>query len=295
MDPKQLAFHAALSQAASAVEDRLDALLPAAETELAAAMRYATLSGGKRLRAFLTLEIAGMFRAPRVPAERVGAAIECIHAYSLIHDDLPCMDDDDLRRGKPTVHKRWDEATAVLAGDALQTLAFEILTGAQTAQDPAIRIKLIRSLAQAGGVFGMVGGQALDIAAETAVSPLSLDEISALQSLKTGALIRCAAEAGALLSRSDPSPFVAYADALGLAFQVQDDILDVTGDAEAAGKRLRKDDAAGKATFVSILGIDGAKRRASELAEEAISHLSPFGLAAENLRQAARFAIQRTS
>lgn len=257
------------------------------------AMAYAA-RGGKRLRAFLVVESAALHGIGDGAALPVAAAVEALHAYSLVHDDLPCMDDDDLRRGVPTVHVKWDEATAVLAGDALQTLAFELLT------DPVIgpaerRVALVAGLARASGAEGMVLGQALDIAAETAGRPLTLDEITALQGAKTGALIRFSAEAGALIAGADPSRLAAYAGAMGLAFQIADDILDVTGDPEKAGKALRKDAGAGKATFVSLLGLEGARRRAADLVEEACAALAPYGAAAENLRQAARFAISRES
>ena len=294
-DEKDLAFHAALSQAATAVEDALEMLLPAPETPVAEAMRYATLAGGKRLRAFLAIETAMLFRVPLVNAIRAAAAVECVHAYSLIHDDLPAMDDDALRRGKPTVHRKWDEATAILAGDALQTLAFEILAAPQTAPDANIRTKLITRLAQAAGVAGMVGGQARDIAAETADTPLTLEEITDLQALKTGALISWSVEAGAILGKSDASMLIAYAEALGLAFQIQDDILDVTGSTAQTGKATQKDSAAGKATFVSLLGLEGARKKARDLVSTACDTLSPYGSAASNLTRAAHFAIDRTN
>jgi farnesyl diphosphate synthase len=293
MDEEGLHFAAALSQAATAVEDALDGFLPKDDTPLGAAMRHAVLSGGKRLRAFLAMETSALFRVPREQALRAASAVECVHAYSLVHDDLPCMDDDDLRRGQPTVHVKWDEATAVLAGDALQTLAFEILAGPQTALDPRIQLRLIAGLAQASGFSGMVGGQSLDIAAEDASEALTLAEIEALQALKTGALIVWAAEAGPILGRSDPAPMRAYAAALGLAFQIRDDILDVEGEAASAGKRLRKDATAGKATFVSLLGLEGARKKAGDLAAIACDTLSPYGSAAENLRRAALFAVER--
>jgi farnesyl diphosphate synthase len=254
-------------------------------------MRYA-LRGGKRLRAFLVLESAAMLGVPPEQAVSAAAAAEALHAYSLVHDDLPCMDDDDLRRGQPTVHVRWDEATAVLAGDALQTLAFELLT------DPALgaaerRVALVASLARASGAEGMVLGQALDIAAETAALPLTLAQITRLQAAKTGALIRWSAQAGALIAGQDPGPLGRYATALGLAFQIADDILDVEGDADKAGKRLRKDAGAGKATFVSLLGMDGAKARARALAAEAGAALQGYGSRAATLIAAAEFVIAR--
>ena len=254
-------------------------------------MRYA-VQGGKRLRAFLVLESAAMLGVPPEQAASAAAAVEALHAYSLVHDDLPCMDDDDLRRGQPTVHVKWDEATAVLAGDALQTLAFELLT------DPALgsaerRVALVASLARASGAEGMVLGQALDIAAETAATPLTLAQITRLQAGKTGALIRWSAEAGAVIAGQDPGPLGRYATALGLAFQIADDILDVEGDADKAGKRLRKDAGAGKATFVSLLGMDGAKARARALVAEAGDALQGYGPRAETLIAAAEFVIAR--
>ncbi|OYU38961.1 MAG: farnesyl-diphosphate synthase [Pseudorhodobacter sp. PARRP1] len=256
-------------------------------------MAYAC-AGGKRLRGFLVLESARMLGVAPGVSVSAAAAVEALHAYSLVHDDLPAMDDDTLRRGQPTVHVRWDEATAILAGDALQTLAFDLLT------DPAlgsadIRLKLVSGLAKASGAAGMVLGQALDIAAETAGTPLSLDEITTLQAGKTGALIGFAAEAGAILAQQNPRPLRAYATALGLAFQIADDILDVTGDAAKAGKRLQKDADAGKATFVSLLGLDAARARAKSLIVEACDHLAPYGASAQNLIDCARFTIARES
>lgn len=253
------------------------------------AMRYA-LRGGKRLRGFLVLESARMLGVATEAALPAAAAVESLHAYSLVHDDLPAMDDDDLRRGQPTLHVKWDEATAILAGDALQTLAFELLC------DPALgaaRVALVHGLARASGAQGMVLGQALDIAAETAPRALTLAEITRLQAGKTGALITWSAEAGAHLAGTDPAPLRAYAQALGLAFQIADDILDVSGDAAQTGKAVGKDAAAGKATFVSLLGLDGASQRAAELVAEAESHLSCYGEAARDLIAAAQFAISR--
>ncbi|MGL4235173.1 polyprenyl synthetase family protein [Tabrizicola sp.] len=286
--PERLAADAAL------IEAHLQtALLNRADQPVTHAMRYA-VRGGKRLRGFLVLEGARMLGVPESRALPAAAAVEALHAYSLVHDDLPCMDDDDLRRGQPTVHKTWDEATAVLAGDALQTLAFELLT------DPAlggadVRVALVAALSRASGIDGMVLGQALDIAAETAGRPLTLDEITALQAGKTGALIRFAAEAGALIAGADPMPLRRYATALGLAFQIADDILDVTGDAAKTGKRLRKDAEAGKATFVSLLGLEAAAQRSRDLVVEAEVALAPYGERAANLRSAARFVVERQS
>ncbi|MCC6000204.1 MAG: polyprenyl synthetase family protein [Pararhodobacter sp.] len=256
------------------------------------AMAYA-LRGGKGLRAFLVLEGAALHGIATAAALPAAAAIEAIHAYSLVHDDLPAMDNDDLRRGQPTVHVKWDEASAILAGDALQTLAFELLAAPGGAPDAARQVLLVHTLAQAAGAAGMVLGQALDIAAETAKAPLTLDEITTLQAGKTGALIGWAAQAGPRLAGDDPAPLARYSAALGLAFQIADDILDVTGDATKAGKRLRKDDAAGKATFVSLLGLSGAQTRAATLVAEAEEALFPYGERAETLRQAARFVISR--
>ena len=289
-----MSFPEALGQAAALVQARLDeALAQRADEPVIHAMRYAT-SGGKRLRGFLVLESAAIFGIAPAQAISAAAAVEALHAYSLVHDDMPCMDDDDLRRGQPTVHVKWDEATAVLAGDALQTLAFELLT------DPALgsgetRISLVRGLAVASGAEGMVLGQALDIAAETATTALTLDQITRLQAGKTGALIRWSAEAGAVIAGQDPAPLRAYATALGLAFQIADDILDVTGDATKAGKRLQKDAKAGKATFVSLLGLEQSQARAKSLVDEAESHLAAYGAKAQNLIDAARFVIARDS
>lgn len=260
-----------------------------ADGALADAMRYAT-AGGKGLRGFLVMEAARLHGVEDARSVWPAAAIEAIQSYSLVHDDLPCMDDDDLRRGLPTVHKKWDEATAVLVGDALQTLSFELLTHEAVGD---ARVSLVASLAKAAGQEGMVHGQALDIAAETADVPLSLDEIITLQAGKTGALIRWSAEAGAVLAAADPKPMTEYATALGLAFQIADDILDVEGDAQAMGKAARKDEHAGKATFVSLLGLEAAKSRARSLVDDACDALSPFGADGETLRDAARFVIQR--
>ncbi|NNK79427.1 MAG: polyprenyl synthetase family protein, partial [Litoreibacter sp.] len=255
--------------------------------------RYVALADGKRVRPVLTYATGAALGVPFDELDGPACAVELIHAYSLVHDDLPCMDDDDLRRGHPTVHKKWNEAIAVLTGDALQTLAFEILADPATSADAQVRLDLISSLAVASGAKGMVLGQARDIAAESAATPLSLDEITELQAGKTGALIEWSGQAGAVLTKADPAPLRQYAQALGLAFQIADDILDIEGDAKLAGKRLQKDAEAGKATFVSLLGMEGAKRRARELVEEAEAALSPYGKAAKNLQAAARFVISR--
>lgn len=267
-------------------------LLPLGTGQVATAMRYAC-HGGKRIRAFLVMESSALHGVPDHLSVWAAAAVESIHAYSLVHDDLPCMDDDDLRRGHPTVHVKWDEATAVLVGDALQALAFQCLTRAQMHSNAAVQLSLIGSFAEAAGANGMVLGQAQDIAAETASNPLTLKEITELQAHKTGALISWSAEAGAVLANADPVPMRHYAKALGLAFQITDDILDVTGDAAKVGKRVGKDAEAGKATFVSLLGLEGAKARAKALIDEAEAALNPYGDKAEVLREAARFVISR--
>ena len=287
-----MSFPVRLAADAALVDARLLAALEGrADQPVTEAMRYA-VRGGKRLRGFLVLEGARMLGVAEDRAASAAAAVEALHAYSLVHDDLPCMDDDDLRRGQPTVHVKWDEATAVLAGDALQTLAFELLT------DPAlgsaeVRLALVTGLAKASGIDGMVLGQALDIAAETAERRLTLEEITALQAGKTGALIGFAAEAGAVIAGADPRPLRHYAAALGLAFQIADDILDVTGDEARTGKRVGKDAGLGKATFVSLLGLEGAKARAAALVTEAEAALAGYGKGAANLIAAARFVIAR--
>ncbi|MFN3641940.1 MAG: polyprenyl synthetase family protein [Gemmobacter sp.] len=285
-------FEARLAEAAGLVGARLAAVLAdRADEPLVHAMRYA-LAGGKRLRGFLVLESAALHGIDAAGAVDAAAAVEAMHAYSLVHDDLPAMDDDDLRRGQPTVHVKWDEATAILAGDALQALAFELL--ASPALGPADRrIALVAGMARAAGAEGMVLGQALDIAAETAAAPLTLAAVERLQAGKTGALIGWSATAGAVLAGADPAPLARYAAALGLAFQIADDILDVAGDEAAAGKRLHKDAAAGKATFVSLLGLDGARARAAALVAEAEAALAPYGARAGTLRDAARFVVAR--
>jgi farnesyl diphosphate synthase len=282
-------FLSALNEAAVQTQTYIADGLAGQPGTIAQGMIYAT-QGGKALRAFLVLESARLHGVnTALPA---AAAIECMHAYSLVHDDLPCMDDDDLRRGQPTVHVKWDEATAVLVGDALQAMAFDCVLRVDAAAEA--RISLTQSLAQASGVRGMVGGQAADIAAETAATPLTLDEITALQAGKTGALINWSAMAGARIAQADTSALQHYGDALGLAFQIWDDVLDVIGDADQVGKAVGKDADAGKATFVSLLGLDGAKRRASDLVQEACDALSVYGDDADTLKEAARFVIART-
>jgi len=287
-----LPFKAAIQQARGIVERQFELHLGDLSGPLPEAMIYAT-QGGKGLRGFVVLETARIHGIYPSAAVGAAAAIEALHAYSLIHDDLPCMDDDDLRRGQPTVHRKWDEATAVLAGDALQSLAFELVCLTDCSSDR--RLALMLTLAQAAGLRGMVGGQMADIAAETAKAPLTLDQIIALQAAKTGALIRWSAKVGPHMAGADEQPFDIYGKNLGLAFQIADDILDVTGDSSKAGKRLQKDAVAGKATFVSLLGLDGARARAAALIEEACDGLSSYGANARTLIDCAHFVISRES
>ena len=283
-------FAESLVRTQDLITGRADRVL-AGEDTLLDAMRYA-LSGGKMLRGFLVLEGARLHAIDEDVALDAALAIECIHAYSLVHDDLPCMDDDDLRRGMPTVHRQWDEGMAVLAGDALQTFAFELLADAKFGSNA---LDLIRLLAQSAGKEGMVSGQMLNIAAETSPEPLNLQQITQLQNRKTGCLFSWSAMVGAVIAGADTAPLRQYADALGLAFQIADDILDVEGDAETVGKRVRKDAEAGKATFVSLLGLDVAKARAAELCDQACAALDVYGDQGETLREAARFVISRDS
>ena len=281
----------ALAQASKVAEARIGFALSGLDGDVPEAMKYA-VTGGKALRSFLALETARLHGINPASAAGAAAAIECIHAYSLVHDDLPCMDDDDLRRGQPTVHKKWNDATAVLAGDGLQALAFELLVQVDCA--PRAKLNLLMTLANASGVRGMVGGQAADIAAETADAPLTLEQIMDLQAHKTGALISWSALVGPRMAEAEREPLSIYGQNLGLAFQIADDVLDITGDAKTVGKAVGKDEAAGKATFVSLLGLDGAKSRAETLVEEACDALSPYGDNAETLKDAARFVITRT-
>ncbi|MDQ0349908.1 polyprenyl synthetase family protein [Ancylobacter vacuolatus] len=294
----------ALSRTAEAVATYIDGAIArsgAPGERLAGAMRHATLAGGKRLRPFLVVESAALFGISAARAMPAAAALECIHCYSLVHDDLPAMDNDDLRRGRPTVHCAYDEATAILAGDALLTLAFEILAGAETDADPAVRLALVASLARAAGVAGMIGGQMLDLAAEGRFAegkPLDLPApaIIELQAMKTGALLRQACEAGALLGRASPAERASldrYARAVGRAFQIADDLLDVEGEASLVGKAVGKDAAAGKATLVGTLGIDGARAELARLTGEAEAALAGFGSAATLLVEAAYFVADR--
>jgi farnesyl diphosphate synthase len=290
-------FPEALAQAASLTDSALDRLLvvpPDLEARVYEAMRYSALAPGKRLRPFLVLAGARLFGIARRCALQVAAAIEMVHAYSLVHDDLPAMDDSDLRRGRSTCHKEFDEATAVLAGDGLLTTAFEVLAHSDTHTDPAVRCELVAALAGAAGAAGMVGGQMIDLIAER--QALDIGAITRLQRMKTGALIAFACEAGAILAKAPSEPRSAlrgYAHDLGLAFQIADDLLDVEGSAAETGKPVRADAAAGKATFVSILGVERARAQAELLIRQAVAHLDLFGGRAELLREAARFVISR--
>ena len=286
-----------LEQTAQAMNEELERLLPlpdGAERQLVEAMRYASLDGGKRLRPFFVLQTAHLFNVSEQGALRVATAIEMVHCYSLVHDDLPAMDDDDLRRGRPTVHKKFDEATAILAGDALLTKAFEVLAGPATHSDPQVRCELVRELAVASGGNGMVGGQMLDLLA--AELEMDMIAVTRLQQMKTGRLIGFSCEAGAVMGKAAPQlrqALKAYAHDIGLAFQIADDILDVEGDPALVGKGLHKDDEAGKATFVSLLGLDRARAQADALVEQAIAHLDVFDEKADLLREAARFVVER--
>ncbi len=287
----------ALAQHGAAVEQAIDALLPLPEGHerpLLDAMRYATLGGGKRLRGFLVMEVAGLFGVETASAARVAASVEMLHAYSLVHDDLPAMDDDDLRRGKPSTHKQFDEATAILAGDALQCRAFEVLAEAETHADPLARCELVAALALASGARGMAGGQMIDMATEG--QALTAAEVGRLQALKTGRLIQYSAEAGAILGRAPAAVRVqvaAYGRDLGAAFQIADDVLDAVGTTEGIGKTAGKDEAAGKATLIALLGVDRARAQAEMLAEQAAAHLSGFGPEADRLRALAAYVVQR--
>ncbi len=279
-----------------ALIERLLAVPEGLEARVYEAMRYSALAPGKRLRPLLVLAGARLFGVARGSALQVAAAIEMVHAYSLIHDDLPAMDNSDLRRGRPTCHKEFDDATAVLAGDGLLTMAFEVLAHPDTHGDPAVRSGLVAALASAAGGAGMVGGQMIDLIAERQV--LDIGAITRLQRMKTGALIAFACEAGAILAKAVGEPRIAlhgYAHDLGLAFQIADDLLDVEGSAAETGKPVGADAAAGKATFVSILGVERARAQAGVLADQAVAHLDLFEQKAELLRQVARFVINRSS
>lgn len=286
-----------LGQAARDIEATIDRLLPPAEGDesiLIEAMRYAALGGGKRLRGYLVTEIARIFGADRNAALRVAASVEMLHAYSLVHDDLPAMDDDDLRRGQPSTHRKFDEAIAILAGDALQTRAFEILADRATHEDARIRVDLVTALAVASGAAGMVGGQVVDIRGEG--KSLPLDQVKRLHAMKTGALIRYSAEAGAILGGADTAQrdaIIAYGRDIGTAFQVADDVLDATASAEELGKTAGKDEASGKSTYVSLLGIDGAREEAHRLSQQATQALTSFGTEAAALRALAQYIVER--
>ena len=286
-------FQSLLNDTASSVELALNEMLEKQGDNLMSdPIRHAVLGGGKRLRAFLVIHSCNIFDVQKETAIQSAMAIECLHAYSLVHDDLPCMDDDALRRGKPTVHVKWNEAIATLTGDALQTLAFELIAYLPRV-DADRKIELLKKLAKASGMQGMVLGQAQDIQAEKSERNLNLDDISLLQRNKTGALIEWSAIAGAVLSDNSHKELLNYARSIGLAFQIHDDILDIEGDTILAGKHLQKDVSAGKATFVSLLGIENAKTRAKQLVEEAIEALSIYGDKAEPMRQVAKFIIER--
>ena len=286
-----------LAANAARIELALEALLPKGEgfeADLHEAMRYACLGGGKRVRPFLVMESAQLFGVDEGCALRVACAIEFVHCYSLVHDDLPAMDDDDLRRGRPTVHKAFDEATAILAGDALLTRAFEVLAQPLTHGDAGVRAELVLALALASGAEGMCGGQQMDLSAEG--QDLDIGAITRLQRLKTGALIAFAAQSGAILGKAPAAlrhALLAYAHDLGLAFQIADDLIDVEGSADAAGKATGKDQALGKATFVSILGIERARAQALLLAEQAVRHLDAFDAKAQALRDLAHWVVRR--
>lgn len=287
----------ALSRIQADVDYTFDALLPVPQdtrARLVEAMRYAAIGGGKRVRPLLLAATADLFGVDRHAAVRAGCAVEAIHAYSLIHDDLPCMDNDDLRHGKPTLHKQFDEATAVLAGDSLHALAFEILSDHATSTDPFTRSELIATLAGASGMNGMAGGQMMDMAADH--QQYDLHAITRLQQLKTGALLAASVEMGAVLGKvsiEGRAHLRAYARDIGLAFQIADDLLDREGDEAKAGKALRKDDEQGKQTFVTLMGVDGARDQAHALVEQAVGHLAGHGKDAALLSALARYIVER--
>jgi farnesyl diphosphate synthase len=287
----------AFAETASFIEATLDALLPkpaGPEARLLEAMRYAVLNGGKRLRAFLVLQSGRQFSVDRRALGRVASAVECLHAYSLVHDDLPSMDNDDLRRGRPTVHKAFDEATAILAGDALLTLAFSLLASPEAHGDPFVRCELIARLGAAAGHAGMVGGQMIDLSEEGQATPLP--EITRLQRLKTAALITYCCEAGAIMGKASATArqaLAAYGQEVGLAFQIADDLLDLEGTSAETGKKVGKDAARGKATVVASLGAERARSHAEALAAQAVRHLDLFDEKADLLRAAAHFVVRR--
>jgi len=290
-------LQSALRETAADVDRLFETLLPVPDdgrARLFQAMRHSAIGGGKRMRPLLVTATAHLFAVPRERALRAGLAAECIHVYSLVHDDLPCMDDDDMRRGKPTAHKVYGEAAAVLAGDSLHALAFEVLADPATHDDPHVRVDLVRALAHAAGPAGMAGGQMMDLDANGA--GLDLSAVTRLQQMKTGALIAFCLEAGAILGRASHDARTAlrgYAHDLGLAFQIADDLLDVAGDEVKTGKRVGKDEAAGKVTFVSLLGLERAEQQARMLADQAAEHLTGFGREADLLRAVAHYAVER--
>ena len=291
-------FMQRMNEVADRITVALDQLIPPAdgpEAQLMRAMRHGALGQGKRLRPFIAIEVGRMFGAQEKALLRAAAAVECVHAYSLIHDDLPCMDDDDFRRGQPTVHRAFDEATAVLAGDALLSLAFEIMASPETHRDAMMRCRLVERLALASGPRGMVGGQMIDMA-PTPEDKEPLQVLTRMQRLKTGALISCAGEVGALLGgalENERHAIAGYTNDLGLAFQIVDDLLDLEGDEEELGKAVAKDEAAGKVNFVSLLGADGARDRVRYLAAQAKQHLASFGARATTLLQTVDFVLNR--
>jgi farnesyl diphosphate synthase len=313
MNGKSSPFLARLEATAKDIDDLLDRLLTATPgpgelarpARLIEAIRYSSLGGGKRFRPFLVVESAALFEVPRQQSLMAGAALECVHCYSLVHDDLPAMDNDDLRRGQPTAHKAYDEATAILAGDGLLTFAFDLLSRTQTHPDAAVRVELVSALARASGLGGMVGGQMLDLAAEgrfagdgaqRPAQRLGENDVRTLQAMKTGALLRFACEAGGMLGSATPQQRKAlerYGSAVGQAFQIADDLLDVEGDTALVGKQTGKDAQAGKATMVDVLGAAGAKARLRDLVADAEHALAPFGAAAAILIEGARFVAER--
>lgn len=288
-----------LTRIAESTNATLDALLPlpnGKERQVVEAMRYAALEGGKRLRPFLVVASANLFGETEVRSLRAAAAVEMVHCYSLVHDDLPAMDDDDLRRGRPTCHKAYDEATAILAGDGLLTQAFSVLSDAETHPDATVRIGLVAALAQAAGAYGMVGGQMLDLVAES--QDLTEQEVSHLQSLKTGCLLATSCQMGAILGQAGPEKTQVLQDfgqILGAAFQIADDLLDVEASAADMGKAVGKDETAGKATFISLYGPERARKKSKSLVDQAVTLLDGFGREAEPLRQAAHFSVTRHS
>jgi len=292
-------LEAALAETATAVNQMLDNLLPpvtSAERRVVDAMRYSVMGGGKRIRPFLVRHSAKLFDVADAHALRVAAAIEMLHCYSLVHDDLPAMDDADLRRGRPSVHRQFDEATAILAGDGLLTMAFEVLAHPDTHANPLVRSELVLALARAGGGAGMVGGQMIDLEAENA--QLDLPAITRLQALKTGAIFEFSCIAGPILGQAPAEAHAAlrdYARALGLAFQIADDLLDIESSEAVTGKPVGRDQVAGKATFVSLLGVEGARKRAQDLAEHAADRLAQFSNRADLLCDMAQFVVDRRS